>query len=351
MEMTGISVQRPVLKNNLLTPVDVAIQGFSTLFSWGCTSLQTWSSPQVEVVIGKGSGQYVSPFSISSLDFAEKCRSFDFSPKLLRRLQDHSSLFEHVFHFAQEAGTSPSLSHVDAPTHLEILMTNYENGAFFCLFRYDIKTKTAKCLLFVKSGDYSERPSMRISNVREWLENHRQMLDRHPLMVLNAILGLVQSRAHEFVAWQIQLNNIESRLGVTEYAEALREGRYDAISHDFELLNADVARLSKRAADNVLSAATILEHAKALQRLIAICDEFELPAGETWNHRRSRTLLEQHEETQSTITRAELYLQFTKMIQVVLQSQTAILYNRSHSMDGCTYSSASLLLLARSLCG
>ncbi|MCJ1239318.1 hypothetical protein MMC14_007312 [Varicellaria rhodocarpa] len=331
--MAGIPVQRPALKNNLLTPVEVAIQGFNHLFSWGSTSLQSWSSPQVEVVIGEGSGQYVSPFSISALDFAEKCLNFDFSPKLLKRLQDHGSLFEHVFRFAQESGTSQPSSFVDAPTHLEILMTNYENDAFFCLFRYSIKTKKAKCLLFIKSGDYSERPLIRMSDVREWLEAYRQTLDQNPLMVLNAILGLVQSRAHEFVEWRIQLNNMESRLGVTEYAEALREGRYEAISHDFELLNADVARLSKRVADNALSAATILEHAKALQRLVAICDEFELSAGETRDHRGSRTLLEQREETQSTIARAELYLQFTKMIQVVLQSQTAILYNRVNKQD------------------
>ena len=335
MEMAGIPIQHPVLKNNLprlLTPVDAAVQAFSSLFSWGSTSLQSWSSPQVEVIIGEGSGQYLSPFSMSSLDFAEKYRSFAFSPQLLRRLQDHGSLFEHVFHFAQDSDTTLPSSHVDAPTHLEILMTNYENDAFFCLFRYDVKTQTCKCLLFVKSGDYAERPLVRMSDVREWLEAQRQMLNRHPLMVLNAILGLVQSRVHEFVEWRIQLNNMESRLGVTKYAEALREGRYEAISYDFELLNADVARLSKRAADNTFSAAMILEHAKALQRLIIICDDFEIPAGER-DHRRSRALLEQREETQSTITRAELYLQFTKMVQVVLQSQTAILYNRINKQD------------------
>ena len=334
--MVKIPVQRPILKNNLpqlLTPVKVAIQGFSPLFSWGSTSLQSWSSPNVEVFIGEDSGQYVSPFSISSLDFVEKCQSLAFSPQLLRRLQDHGSLFEHVFHFAQDSDTPPPSSHVDTPTHLEILMTNYENDAFLCLFRYDVKRRAAKCLLFVKSGDYAERPLMRMSDVREWLEAHRQTLDRNPLMVLNAILGLVQSRVHEFVEWRIQLNNMESRLGVTEYAEALREGRYEAISHDFELLNADVARLSKRAADNALSAAIILEHAKALQRLVTMCDEFELPGEERRDHRRSRALLEQREEIQSTITRAELYLQFTKMIQVVLQSQTAILYNRINKQD------------------
>jgi len=165
-------------------------------------------------------------------------------------------------------------------------MAAYENDAFFCLFRYDIKMKIAKCLLFVKLGDYSERRLMRISDVREWLESHKQTLDRHPLMVLNAILGVMQSRAHEYIEWRIKLNNMESQLGVTKYAEALREGRYEEISHDFELLNADIAGLSKRAANNALSASTILEHAKALQRLVAICDEYEVGVGENQLHTR-----------------------------------------------------------------
>jgi hypothetical protein len=172
-------------------------------------------------------------------------------------------------------------------------MAVYENDAFFCLFRYDIKMKIAKCLLFVKFADYSERRLMRISEVQEWLESQRQTLDRHPLMVLNAILGVMQSRAHEYMEWRIKVNNMESQLGVTKYAEALREGRYEEISHDFELLNADIAGLSNRAANNALSASTMLEHAKALQRLVAICDEYEVRVGENQTHTRAKITSEQ----------------------------------------------------------
>src|SRR5207248_6908255 len=109
----------------------------------------------------------------------------------------------------------------------------------------------------------------------------------------------------------------------------------EEISHDFELLNADIAGLSKRAANNALSASTILEHAKALQRLVAICDEYEyeVRVGENQLRKTAKITSEQHEEIQSTITRAELYLQFTKMTQAVLQSQTAILYNRVNKQD------------------
>jgi CorA-like Mg2+ transporter protein len=331
--MAAGQVQNPVPKANPITAEEVAIQAFIPLVTWRETSLLSWKSPQVEVSIGEGSGQYASPFSITSKDFTEKCQCFGFSPKLLQRLQDNASLFEHVFHFPEHSSAVTSSCQVDIPTHLEIFMASYENDAFFCLFRYDMKMKIAKCLLFVKLGDYSERRLMRISEVQEWLESHKQTMDRHPLMILNAILGVMQSRAHEYLEWRIKLNNMESQLGVTKYAEALRKGRYEEISHDFELLNADIAGLSKRAADNALSASTILEHAKALQRLLAICEEYEVPVGENQHHTRAKITSEQHEETQSTITRAELYLQFTKMTQAVLQSQTAILYNRINKRD------------------
>jgi hypothetical protein len=343
--MAAGQVQNPVPKANPITAEEVTIQAFIPLVEWCKTSLQSWKSPKVEVSIGEGSGQYASPFSITSKDFTEKCLCFGFSPKLLQRLQGNASLFEHVFHFPEHSGAVTSSSQVDIPTHLEIFMAGYENDAFFCLFRYDMKMKIAKCLLFVKLGDYSERRLMRISEVREWLESHKQTLDRHPLMVLNAILGVMQSRAHEYLEWRIKLNNMESQLGVTKYAEALREGRYEEISHDFELLNADIAGLSKRAADNALSTSTIFEHAKALQRLVAICDEYEVPVGENQHHTRAKITSEQHEEIQSTITRAGLYLQFTKMTQAVLQSQTAILYNRINKQDSQSMKTIAIVTL------
>ena len=324
--------QKTMDKNNMVT-AEAAIQDFIPYASWNDTRLQNWTSPHAEVSIGEGSGQYASPFTITSKDFTEKCVSFGFSHKLLRRLGDNASLCEHVFHFPEHTNPSKPSSSAEMPTHLEIFMSVYENDAFFCLFRYDIEKGTAKCLLFVKTGDYSERRLMQVSEVLACFENQRHSLDRHPIMILNAILGVMQLRAHEYLDWRLRLNDMESRLGVTKYAEALREGRYEPISHDFELLNADIARLSKRAADNTLSASTILEHAKALQRLLGVCEECDSRASMTMLEPKLRITSEPQEELQSTIKRAELYLEFTKMIQTVLQSQTSILYNRINRQD------------------
>src|SRR2546423_3832766 len=124
--MAAGQVQNPVPEANPITAEEVAIQAFIPLVKWCETSLRSWESAQVEVCIGEGSGQYASPFSITPKGFTEKCLCFGFSLKLLQRLQEHASLFEHVFHFPEHSRVVTSSSQVDMPTHLEIFMAAYE---------------------------------------------------------------------------------------------------------------------------------------------------------------------------------------------------------------------------------
>lgn len=86
-------------------------------------------------------------------------------------------------------------------------------------------------------------------------------------------------------------------------------------------------------ADNEMSAATILEHAKALQRIVRICEMYEKPSRSRQDTDILSITSEQQEEIQSTITRAELYLKHMKFMQDVLQSLTAVLYNRISKND------------------
>jgi hypothetical protein len=123
---------------------------------------------------------------------------------------------------------------------------------------------------------------------------------------------------------------MESRLGVTRDGSYLRSSGYAAIDHDFTLLNADLAGIVKKAADTELSASTVHEHAKCIQRLIGICEDLETPSN---NNSVPRIFSVQREEIQSTIIRAELYLKHMKMTKDVLQSLTAVLYNRISKQD------------------
>jgi len=81
-------------------------------------------------------------------------------------------------------------------------------------------------------------------------------------MILGVFLALMQFRAHEFLRWRLELNEMEARLGVTRDGQSLRERGYSRVSYDFMGMNADLAGLSRKIADNELSASTILEHAK-----------------------------------------------------------------------------------------
>jgi hypothetical protein len=152
-------------------------------------------------------------------------------------------------------------------------------------------------------------------------------------MILNVILGFIQHEAHEYVLWRLELYSLESRLGVTRDGDSLKSGGYAEVDHNFTLLNADLAGLAKKFADTELSASTILEHAKGLQRLVGYCEEYEAIHADGQSQSAKPIISEQKEEIQATIIRAELYLRNMKMAQDVLQSLSAVLYNRINKQD------------------
>jgi hypothetical protein len=101
---------------------------------------------------------------------------------------------------------------------------------------------------------------------------------------------------------------MESRLGVTQDGQLLKMSGYEDVCWKFEILNADLAGLAKKTADTELSAATILEHAKSLQRLIQVCEAYEALDTSFQDHPVRKITSEPREEVQATITRSELYL-------------------------------------------
>lgn len=324
---SGNSTQKPRIE-------DVSIAGmydFTSHASWNRvsnTGLSTWScSPKLTVAFGEGSGQQSSPFSITSQEFQTLCRNeFGFSQPFLQKLVAKVSLFEHHFEFVES-------SKISAPTHLEIAMSNFENDSFFCMLRYEITTRTARCILFVKPMDHLKRRRLLRSELVGWFDKNQALLARHPLLILNVILGLIQLRAQDYVRWRLDLNNMESRLGVTRDGQSLKMSGYEDVCWKFGILNADLAGLAKKIADTELSAATILEHAKSLQRLVQVCEEYEALDTSFQNHPMWKITSPQREEVQATITRSELYLRHLKMSQDVLQSLTAVLYNRINKQD------------------
>jgi len=114
--------------------------------------LQTWTQPQGQnVMVGEGSGQVSSPFSVTAQVFSRKCSEIGFSRPFLDKLVPRSSLFEYRFVFPESTG---SIATALSPSHLEVAMANYENDSFFCLFRYGLIDRKSDCLLFLKTGDY-----------------------------------------------------------------------------------------------------------------------------------------------------------------------------------------------------
>lgn len=291
------------------------------------TPLEEWQHKKVQVFVGEGSGQSSTPFSISPETFSAKCEEFRFSKIFLQRLVAKAPLFENRFEFSTISDTAA------VPSHLEIAMANFENDAFFCLLRYDFRERSSKALLLLKTMDYLKEASSSSKDILPWFDSRKAILGRHPLMILNVILEFIQQKAHQYVRWRLELYGLESRLGVTRYIGSLRQAGYDEVDHDFALLNADLASLAKRLADTELSASTILEHSKSIHRLVGYCEQYEaiIAVGQ------SKSLLpivsEQNEEIQGTIIRAELYLRNMKMAQDVLQSLSAVLYNRINKQD------------------
>ncbi|KUJ14471.1 uncharacterized protein LY89DRAFT_736505 [Mollisia scopiformis] len=298
--------------------------------SWDAASpppLQTWTrAPQGQnIMIGEGSGQNSSPFSMTAQVFTRKCSEIGFSQPFLDKLISRAPLFEYRFVFP--GPTDPTATAV-SPTHLEVAMANFENDSFFCLFRYGLIDRRSHCLLFLKTGDYLKKDLLKATDFIPWLDNNQEVLQRHPMLILNVILAFIQGREYEFVEWRMDLYDMESRLGVTRDGTYLNSSGYASIDHDFRLLNADIAGFVKKVADTELSASTVLEHAKSVQRLMGICEDLQSSP-----NNQLRILSEQREELQATIIRAELYLKHMKMARDVLQSLTAVLYNRISKQD------------------
>jgi hypothetical protein len=110
---------------------------------------------------------------------------------------------------------------------------------------------------------------------------------------------------------------------------------------------------------NTLSAETILEHAKAFQRIVCICENYDKAVasshhslGQSATASASALLAvtaaamsEQQEEVQSTITRAEIYLKHATMTQAVVQSLTSVLYNRISQNDNSSMKTIAVVTL------
>jgi len=299
-----------------------ALPGFENFLSYASWNenfkqpLITWSlDPSLKLYIGEGSGQISFPYSTGSQEFVFLCREMQFSRSFLDKLAAKASLFEHRFDFDAQ----------HSPTHMEIAMSIYEIDGFSCFVRYDFKSRSLRCVLFLKTMDYIKEKPLNISTVVAMLEKNREILQQYPILVLNDVLRVIQFRAQEYVKWRLVLNNLESRLGVTKDGQTLASIGYEDMDHDFALLNADIAGALKKVADTELSMSTIVEHARSLQRLISICEGCE--------NQSQQTISEQYEELQSTIIRGELFLKHLKMTHDVLQNLTAVLFNRINKQD------------------
>jgi Mg2+ and Co2+ transporter CorA len=307
------------------------LEYFVKYAAWNASEdrLQTWScTPNLQDSIGEGSGQLSAAFSIGSQRFCSLCAEIGFSQSFLQKVVAKAPMLEYGFDFPELANESTP------PSHLELAMSTFENDSFFCLLRYGLKKNKSKVLLFLKARDYLRRNRPLLpQHLIAWFDSHRTTLHRYPLMILNSLLDFIQHEAHQYVRWRLELYSLESRLGVTRDGDALTLGGYAEVDHDFALLNADLAGLAKKLADTELSASTILEHAKALQRIVGYCEEYEALNARAQSSSAKRIFSENKEEIQATIIRAELYLRHVKMAQISLQSLSAVLYNRINKQD------------------
>jgi len=312
---------------------------------WGNTPLVPWFSSvagnaTLEVQLGSGSGQRRSPFSCSKELFDDLLDQFDFSYEILRRVKEKQSYFEHVFSGGEQ------------PTCLEIAASTYEHDAFFFLLRSDLLTGRTQCLLFFKTFDRLKTSTLKLSTVANYLHSH-EGLQAQPLGIFNVILSLLQARSHDFLRWRQQLYDIEARIGVSANLSVLRLSNYSPIEYDYGKLNADLTGVARNIADNELSVSTMLEHASSFLRVADVCERVRrtatvattasaisansttpvAAAGAPVTSYGDLSFSILHEEIQSTITRAEMYLKHTKMTQDVLASLTAALYNRINKSD------------------
>ncbi|KAK0619457.1 hypothetical protein B0T14DRAFT_519314 [Immersiella caudata] len=279
--------------------------------------LKRWKvSSVLEVAIGTGAGMKQSKFSITVSDFARECRDVGFSPEFLAKLGGKRSQFEHHFKF-DDSGERLSV--------LELGLSVYENDAFTCLLRVDLEQKTGKAIIFLKLGGSlrdADTP-LSVDHLLEWLKKSEAVLKRDPLLLVNCVLSFYQYQSYSYVNWRKDLYGMESRLGVTERATVYNDTGYQAISFDYDKLNIDLASISRRAAETTLVVSTTLQQATALLRLA------QLTEGEAKEGKPSITT----EEIHSTILRAELFLKNAAMVDGMVESMRAVLYNRMTKHD------------------
>jgi hypothetical protein len=152
------------------------------LLPWSCT-------PNLQVSIGEGSGQLSAAFSIGSKRFCSVCAENGFSQSFLQRVVAKAPMFEYRFDFPELANESTP------PSHLEIAISTFENDSFFCLLRYELKKKKSKVLIFLKTRDYLRRNRPLLPHhLMAWLDSNRATLQQHPLMILNLLLDLSNTK-------------------------------------------------------------------------------------------------------------------------------------------------------------
>jgi CorA-like Mg2+ transporter protein len=312
------------------TAAGEAVSQFIPLVRWNTDPADTveviWECSKVIVVISEGSGQIVSPFMMETRTFKERCEQLQFSTRILQKLKDRASMIEHAFHFPSQVNPLPTSSEpAKVPTHLEIALATYETDGFWMVLRYDMRSKAVSCMMFVKTKNFVRNGHLRARDVHGYLEKHTERIKSHPFLVVSVILERMQSRIQDYRYWRERLYDMEARLGITRNLEVLKKGKYTAISHNFEGLNADFGELARRAADNKLIAATLLEQTKLIHRLAEISEKLESPPGPP--------ISQNCEELQSIISSAELYVKHMEMVQAVIESQANMLYNRITKQD------------------
>jgi Mg2+ and Co2+ transporter CorA len=337
---------------------------------WGESPSSDWRSwspgqdrgeePSLEMQIGLGSGQRRAPFSCIYAEFVHKCEVYKFSGAFLSRVSGNKSLLEHRFE-------RPNRN--SRPSHLEIAMANYESDGFLCLLRYELsgglaKKEKARGILFIRGSDQAKGNRQSVESIILRLGSHSDLLLQQPLLILNVILALLQEDAHTYSKWRQELLTMEAQLGASHDLTGLQSMGYPNVSYNFNKLNADLAGLVKRVADNKLSVVTILEHAKELQRLVVLCEKIETASDrpnppelgqlnqdhqdeshETWQADQELQYSERYEEIQSTISRAELYIKHIKMSEEVLESLTAVLFNRIAKSDSSALKTITVITL------
>ncbi|KAH7187380.1 hypothetical protein DER44DRAFT_800510 [Fusarium oxysporum] len=278
--------------------------------NWRASDPRNEGRTRLQLRIGHGTGQQRWPFSVSRHTLNDTLSDFQFCYDIARRYCEGTSFFEH--HFCGSDGSRLNCT----PTHLEIAMCTYKAGAFLLYLRYPLGTETSEAACGILFSGHLESDSNRV--IKKLQESY-QLLVNHPILITNVMLQLFQTSTQDFADWVKTLNDVEASLGVSQDVGMLLDSGYHEVSWDFDALIAEVATLSKQAAESELTVTTTLTLAKALQSTVEVCENLE-GRRQGWS--------EQRQEIQSTITRAEMTLHGLKMSQAVLDSLSTALYNR-----------------------